>query len=89
MADFYALPDEEDGIREITPDTDFGIDTDFASAGKTVREVQYFNLNGQKITNQIVNGKSSNSKPLGIIIRKEIYDDGTFSSKKIRIGDSN
>ena len=81
MMDFFNLPDEEDAIDEITPD----VDVDIVSAHE-IREIQYFNLNGQIITNQIVNGKWLNSKSPGIIIRKEIYEDGSFSSKKIKTG---
>ena len=69
MSDFYALPDEEDGIHEIMPDEE---DIDIAFAHK-IREVQYFNLAGQIIT----------GKPKGIVIKKEIYEDGTTRSTKL------
>ena len=82
MMDFFNLPDEEDAIDEIMPD----VDVDIASSHE-IREIQYFNLNGQQILNgqySMVNGQY----PMGIIIRKEIYEDGSFSSKKIKIGGS-
>ena len=46
----------------------------FASSS-TVREVQYFNISGQKINNV----QSSN----GILIRKEIFEDGTTKVTKL------
>ena len=85
MMDFYTLPDEEDAIDEILPD----VDVDIASA-REIREVQYFNLSGQRIYDfqpTMVNGQSSMFNA-HIIIRKEIYEDGSFSSKKIMIGGS-
>ena len=80
MMDFFNLPDEEDGIDEITPD----VDADIASAHE-IREIQYFNLNGQQILN-VQSSMFNGQYPMGIIIRKEIYEDGSFTSKKIKIG---
>lgn len=87
MTDFYALPNEEDAIDEIMPDTDEDIDIDIASA-QEIREVQYFNLLGQQIHigQQTYRQQSTDDC---IIIRKVIYEDGSFSSKKIKIGKSN
>ena len=55
------------------------------ATGSKIRTVQYFNLSGQQIHNSqwsMVNGQWNN----GIVIRKEIYEDGSFSTKKIMIG---
>ena len=85
MMDFYALPDEEDGIEEITPDEEVDI-----AIAHEIREVQYFNLSGQRIDDvqsSMFNVQSSMFNG-NIIIRKEIYEDGSFSSKKIMIGAS-
>ena len=84
MMDFLTLPDKEDGIEEIKPDTDIDIDPDMASTGKAIREVQYFNLAGQQI--RYVQGEEFKGQcPMGIIIRKVIFEDGSFASKKIQI----
>ena len=55
------------------------------ATGSKIRTVQYFNLAGQQIHNgqwSMVNGQWNN----GIVIRKEIYEDGSFSSKMIMTG---
>ena len=52
----------------------------FASTAK-LREVQYFNLAGQRI----YLGQRTTDNGQGIVIRKEIYDDGTTKVSKFRI----
>ena len=83
MMDFFGLPDAQDGIEEITPDEEVDI-----AIAHEIREVQYFNLSGQRIDDvqsSMFNVQSSMFNG-NIIIRKEIYEDGSFSSKKIKIG---
>ena len=82
MMDFYALPDEEDGIDEITPDTDDDdIDIDIASSHE-ILAVQYFDLSGR----QIHIGQQTNRRQVannGIIIRKVIFEDGRTKVTKL------
>ena len=64
-----------------------------ASASK-ITSVQYFNLAGQQIqtpSNSPVMGRTKSLPSWGglegsVIIRKEIHEDGSFSTKKIMIG---
>ena len=72
MMDYAAIKADEDAIRTPKPDL----------ASSKLRAVEYYNLNGQKVNGQwsMVNGQWST----GIIIRKEIYEDGTTRVTKLQ-----
>ena len=70
MMDYAAIKADEDAIRAPKPDL----------ASSKLRAVEYYNLAGQIVNGQMVNGKWST----GIIIRKEIYEDGTTRVTKLQ-----
>ena len=74
MADYLELTNFWDDPTEIerVPES-----TNTTTSSKVIA-VQYFNLAGQ-----VVSGKSSNGTPNGIIIRREIFEDGSTKVTKL------